>query len=100
VWTYDAPSGRAWSAIPEETAVQTHFYSAERDGGSMDTRIEEFLSTVEGAAAPVYECLLKGAIPKDSQERMSFAQFLAHVRPHSCDASNVRRGSWTRRADS
>ncbi len=52
VWTYDATSGQAWSAIPEETAVQTHFYSAERDDGSMDTRIEEFLSIVEGAAAP------------------------------------------------
>jgi Protein of unknown function (DUF4238) len=82
VWTYDAIGAKTWSSIPQETAVQTHFYSAENGDGSMDTRIEEFLSVVESAAAPVYEGLLKGAIPKDSQARMDFAQFLAlmHVR--------------------
>jgi len=82
VWTYDAIGAKAWSAIPDETAVQTHFYSTEREDGSMDTRIEEFLSTIESAAAPVYEGLLKGVIPKDSQARTDFAQFLAlmHVR--------------------
>jgi hypothetical protein len=53
VWTYDAVAAKTWSAIPEETAVQTHFYSAEKDDGSMDTRIEEFLSSVESLAAPV-----------------------------------------------
>ena len=24
-WTYDPQTGRVWSAIPKETAVQTHF---------------------------------------------------------------------------
>jgi len=77
VWAYDAMTGRSWSAIPEETAVQTHFYSAERDDGTMNTRIETFLAEVEGRAAPVYEGLLDGTIPGASQERVDFAQFLA-----------------------
>jgi hypothetical protein len=82
VWTYDAAQGKSWSTIPEETAVQTHFYSAERDDGSMDTRLEDFLAGVESNAAPVYERLLNRVIPKDPQARMDFAQFLAlmHVR--------------------
>jgi hypothetical protein len=82
VWTYDAVESKEWSAIPEETSVQTHFYSAERDDGSMDTRLEEFLSTVESKAAPIYEQLLKGDIPGESQARFDFAQFVAlmHVR--------------------
>jgi Protein of unknown function (DUF4238) len=58
VWTYDAETGRQWSAIPEETCVQTHFYSAGREDGTMDTRVEEFLAQVESRAAPVYGGLL------------------------------------------
>ena len=77
VWTYDAETGRSWSTIPEETATQTHFYSAERADGSMDPTVEVFLSEVEGRAAPVYEGLLRGTIPGESPPRMDFAQFLA-----------------------
>jgi hypothetical protein len=77
VWTYDAVAARQWSAIPVETGVQTHFYSAERDDGTMDTRLEEFLAQVESRAAPVYEDLLNLRLPKDAQARFDFAQFLA-----------------------
>jgi hypothetical protein len=77
LWTYDAIAAKAWSAIPAETAVQTHFYSAEKSDGTMDTRIEAFLSEMEGRAAPVYQDLLRGIIPKNSQARVDFAQFLA-----------------------
>lgn len=77
VWTYDKLAGKCWSAIPEETAVQTHFYSAERDDGTMDTRLEDFLAGIESKAAPVYEGLLQGRIPGGTQERVDFAQFLA-----------------------
>ncbi len=92
IWTYDAVTGREWSAIPEETSVQTHFYSAERDDGSIDTRIEEFLSTVESNAAPVYEGLLRGQIPGESQERVDFAQFIAlmYTRTTAIDAWQPR----------
>jgi len=77
VWTYDAETGDAWSATPENTAVQAHFYSAERADGTMDTTIEETFAKIEGAAAPVYEQLLSGEIPKDSQARVDFAVFVA-----------------------
>jgi len=33
VWTYDAQTGQVRSAVPEQTAVETHFYSVERDDG-------------------------------------------------------------------
>jgi len=77
VWTYDALTGKFWSAIPEETCVQTHFYSAERSDGTMDTGLEEHLAQVESRAAPVYEALLKRRLPSDRQARLDFAQFLA-----------------------
>jgi Protein of unknown function (DUF4238) len=78
VWTYDAETNDTRPAAPRNTAVQTHFYSAEGVGGTMDTRIEEYLAKVEGAAAPVYEALLRGELPGDySQARADFATFLA-----------------------
>ena len=78
VWTYDADLDRAWSSVPEETGGQRDFYSIERDDGMMDTAVEKCLSTVESAAAPVYEALLRGNIPaKGTQERVDFAAFLA-----------------------
>jgi hypothetical protein len=64
VWTYDATTGKCWSQIPEETGIQTHFYSVGRDDGTHDTRIEEMLSGFESRAAPVYESLLHGDIPE------------------------------------
>lgn len=67
VWSYDAQAGTFWSAMPEEIAVQTHFYSAAKADGTIDTRFEKFLSEVEGRAAPVYENILKGVIPKDGR---------------------------------
>jgi hypothetical protein len=78
VWTYDAESGEVRSATPENTAVQTHFYSVERDGGVMDTRVEDCLAEIESRAAPGYEALLRAEIPaKDAQARADFATFLA-----------------------
>jgi len=44
----------------------------------MDTRIEEYLATIESAAAPTYEALLRAEIPsKGDQARADFATFLA-----------------------
>jgi Protein of unknown function (DUF4238) len=76
VWTYDKTTGDMRSAIPEQTAVETNFYSVERDDGSMDTTIEDYLADVEGKAAPVYDGLLQGTTPT-GQPRADFAQFLA-----------------------
>jgi hypothetical protein len=88
VWTYDAIAEKQWSAIPDETSVQTHFYSAERNDGTMDTRLEEFLSEVESRAAPIYEDLLTGRLPRDAQAHIDFAQFLALI---YCRTTAMRR---------
>ena len=78
VWTYDAETGVVRSAIPKETAVQSHFYSVEGEDGTMDTRVEDFLAKMESNAAPAYDALLRAEIPKkDSQARADFATFLA-----------------------
>jgi hypothetical protein len=61
-----------------EAGTQTHFYSFKRSDGTSDTRIEEMLGTFESNAAPVYDSLLRGIIPKTgTQERVWFAEFLA-----------------------
>ena len=77
VWTYDAETNDVRSSVPENTAVQSHYYSAEQSDGTMDTRLEEHLAKIEGVAAPVYDKLLRGEIPKDSQERVDFSMFVA-----------------------
>ncbi len=76
VWTYDALGGKVWSATPENTAVEGHFYSAERVDGTMDPAIENQIARIEDAAVGTYEALLRGEIPGEVQERANFAQFL------------------------
>ncbi len=88
VWTYDAVTGRRWSAVPEETCIQTHFYSIERGDGTMDTQIEELLSTIESRAAPVYQLLTEGKLPQSAQARTDFAKFLAVL---YCRTTTMRR---------
>jgi hypothetical protein len=67
--------------LPEETGLESHFYSIENDDGSMGIRIEAMLAEVEveTSAAPVYAALLKGRPPDESPERMNFAEFLALI---------------------
>jgi hypothetical protein len=79
VFNYDAIAGKVWAATPEETAVETHFYSAELADGSIDTSIEAHLSQIESSAAPVYVGLLSGRIPGQNQERADFAHFLGLI---------------------
>jgi len=98
VWTYDAVAARQWSAIPEKTGVQTHFYSAEGDDGTMDTRLEEFLAQVESRAAPVYDDLLKGRLPQNPQARLYFAQFLALMHTRTTAMRRMAGEIWGRGA--
>lgn len=76
VWTYDKQTGRARSSIPEETGFETHFYSVERDDGTMDTRIEDVLAEIESKAAPVYRDLVTGKMC-EGQPKSDFANFIA-----------------------
>jgi len=83
-----AHAAKIWSAIPDETAAQTHFYPGAKADGTMDTRFKKFVSEVEGRAAPAYENILKGVIPKDGHARRDFSQFLALM--HVCTPA-IRR---------
>lgn len=76
VWTYDAIKEEVRSSIPKETGFQRHFYSVQKEDGTMDTRIESFLSEFETRAGPVYENLLNGELP-ENQQKAHFSEFLA-----------------------
>ncbi|MGA2894307.1 MAG: DUF4238 domain-containing protein [Xanthobacteraceae bacterium] len=78
VWTYDKQTGTRRSSIPEETGFETHFYSVERDDGTMDTTIENLLAEIESKAAPVYRDLLKDKICH-GQPKSDFANFVACI---------------------
>lgn len=79
VWTYSKDRRASWSAVPDETGKQTHFYSFQRDDGSYDTSLEETIGTIENAAAPVYQGLLQRTIPPRDNSRGDFAAFVAHT---------------------
>jgi hypothetical protein len=75
VWTFDKTLKKHRSSRPEETATVGHYYSVEREDGSMDTTIEDVFTAIENEAAPVYEKMVAGELPKGS-DREAFAQFL------------------------
>jgi Protein of unknown function (DUF4238) len=76
VWTFDKTLKTCRSSLPEETSTCGHYYSVERKDGSMDTTIENVFAAVENEAAPIYERLVAGEMPKGGG-RETFAQFLA-----------------------
>ena len=78
VWTFDKRLKTYRSSRPEETGTEGHYYSVEREDGSWDTTIEDIFAAVENEAAPVYERLAAGEMPKGS-DREAFAQFWRHV---------------------
>jgi hypothetical protein len=78
VWTYDQAADKVWSATPDQTAVETNFYSVENDEGRYIDELEKWLAGVESDAASVYPKLLGGEIPKD-QDRADFSVFLSSL---------------------
>lgn len=75
VWTYDKIKNKRWSCVPEESAAESHYYSLEREDGSMDTAVETLFAGIESEAAPIYERLVEGELPK-GRHRAAFAHFL------------------------
>ena len=75
VWTYDKRSGKSWPASPARTGVEAHYYSIEREDGTMDTGLEAEMSKLEGEAAPIYEKLVAGELPRGT-DRDIFGHFL------------------------
>ena len=76
VWTYDKTLNKRWSAKPENTGKQGYFYAVNKEDGTKDLTIENYLSNVETKAKPGYEMLLQGNIP-DGQVRADFATYVA-----------------------
>jgi hypothetical protein len=77
VWIYDNRSGEPRSAIPENVSIENNFYSFEREDGTWDNLLDDWITKVEGKATPVYVKLLDGKIPTYSQHKYDFAQYLA-----------------------
>src|SRR5215470_4011062 len=79
VWTYDKKGSGPRNAVPEQTAVIAHFYSRERDDGSMDTALEEALNKFESEPNKPYDKLINGEIVA-GENKAAMASFLAVVR--------------------
>jgi len=77
VWVYDNRSDKPRSANPDNVSVENNFYSFERDDGSWDNRLDDWITVVESKATSVYKKLLAGEIPPHSQDKYDFAQYLA-----------------------
>jgi hypothetical protein len=77
VWIYDKVTGRARSDIPENISVENNFYSIENEDGTWDTRLDDWITNVEGNAKPVYDDLLNDRIPPYSQQKYDFSVYLA-----------------------
>lgn len=76
VWTYDATADEPRSATPANTAVETHFYSIQMEDGTMDPTMDNFVTNVEGKAAPIYEDVIDGRIPEDGLAKANFSAYL------------------------
>lgn len=64
--------GEPRPAVPEETGLQTNFYSVKDVDGKYVDILEAWLAGVESKAAAIYERLLKGVIPT-GQGRADFS---------------------------
>jgi hypothetical protein len=91
VWVYDNRRDKPRSANPDNVSVENNFYSFERDDGTWDSRLDDWITSVEGKATPVYMKLLAGEIPPYSQDKYDFAQYLAlaHVRTRTMRRMSV-----------
>ncbi len=78
VWTYDTERNEVRAGTPENTAVETNFYSVRDEADEYVDALEEWLSGVEDKAAPLYPKVLKGEL-LDGQEKADFSVFLSSL---------------------
>lgn len=76
VWNYDKQTGRAWSASAENTACENYLYSITADDGRRIHDIDDAITDIEDAAAPLFNPLVMGEELSDEQ-RYDVANFLA-----------------------
>lgn len=90
VWSYDLMLDQVRAGIPQNTAVETNFYSVKDESGEYVDLLEKWLADVEGKAAQLYPKLLSGEIFAD-QERADFAVFLSSL--HLRSPAMIRAGA-------
>lgn len=78
VWTYDTLEAAVRSSKPEQTAVESNFYSPADNEGNYNDSLETWLSQVESDGAALYPRVLRGD-PLEGNERQRFAVFLASL---------------------
>lgn len=80
VWVYDREADVARPVAPKSTGFENHFYSIKRDDGTWDTQFDDWITSVEDKAHPIYQEMLRGILPlDDTQEKADFAVYLATV---------------------
>ena len=78
LWVYEKGRPKPRPAKAKETAAENNFYSAQTADGEWVDILDDWLTDMEGRAAPVYEALLEGRIP-EGQERADFATFVSSL---------------------
>ena len=78
VWTYDTEHNEVRAGTPENTAIETNFYSIKDEAGEYVDALEEWLSGIEDKAAPLYPKVLKGEALA-GQEKADFSVFLSSL---------------------
>jgi hypothetical protein len=95
IWTYDkkseSPAGNVRSASPENTAVNTNFYSVQNADGSYNDVVENLLADFESDVAPIYGSLLGGEVPK-GLEKDKMAVFFAALYARS--PAQINSAAW------
>jgi len=95
VWIYDNRSDKPRSAIPDNVSIENNFYSFERDDGTWDNRLDDWITNVEGKATPVYMKLPRRQHPAllTGQVRLR-AVPRAYLCAHQDNASYVSGDHW------
>jgi Protein of unknown function (DUF4238) len=75
VWTYAAKT-KPFGRKPEETAVETNFYSPVGAGGERYDEAERLLGMIESGAAPLWDAVSEGKVLM-GEDRDKIALFLA-----------------------
>lgn len=75
VWNYEKGTGESLALSPEDTAVETNFYSPRTEQGYFDG-IEKWLSDVESEACSLFSDVISGK-PLAAEARAKFATYLA-----------------------
>jgi hypothetical protein len=76
IWTYDLERDEVRGSAVSATAFERYLYSVEMPNGERLDDLEDFIATIEGKAAPLFEKIIRG----DSiagQDRADMASFLA-----------------------